>query len=177
MMLTQIVLAVVVLVAALLAYAATRPGSLHVERSTAVTATPDAVSPFINDFHRWHAWSPYDTRDPDMKRVFSGAAAGKGAVYEWNGNNKVGQGRMEIIDTQPSRITIKLDFMRPFEGHNIASFALQPSGGLTTVTWSMDGPTRYVGKLMGIFINMDKMIGKDFETGLANLKNLAETRS
>lgn len=176
-MLTNIVLIVVVLVGVILGYAATRPNSLHVERSATIAAPPDAIARFINDFHLWNMWSPYEGRDPALKRVFSGAPAGKGAVYEWNGNKSVGQGRMEITDTQPSRITIKLDFIAPFEGHNVVVFAFQPNGGSTTVTWTMDGPTSYTGKLMGMVINMDRMIGKDYETGLANLKGIAEKRS
>ena len=140
-----------------------------------MNSSPEAIFPLISDFHRWTAWSPYEKRDPAMKRTYSGAAQGKGAVYEWEGNSEVGQGRMEITDTSdPSRVTIKLDFMKPFEGHNDAEFALVPQGGTTTVTWSMEGPTPYLGKLIGVFMNMDTMIGKDFETGLANLKTIAE---
>ena len=174
-MLKKIALVVVVLVVALLAYAATRPDTLHVQRAATVKAPPEAIFPLISDFHRWTAWSPYEKRDPAMKRTYTGAAEGKGAVYEWEGNSEVGQGRMEITDTSdPSRVTIKLDFIKPFEGHNVAEFALVPQGGTTTVTWSMDGPTPFLGKLIGVFMNMDTMIGKDFETGLANLKALTE---
>ena len=174
-MFKKIALVVVVLVVALLAYAATRPDTLHVQRAATVKAPPEAIFPLISDFHRWTAWSPYEKRDPAMKRTYSGAAQGKGAVYEWEGNSEVGQGRMEITDTSdPSRVTIKLDFMKPFEGPNVAEFALVPQGGTTNVTWSMEGPTPYLGKLIGVFMNMDTMIGKDFETGLANLKTIAE---
>ena len=174
-MFKKIALVVVMLVVALLAYAATRPDTLHVQRTSTVKAAPEAIFPFINDFHRWTAWSPYEKRDPAMKRTYSGAEQGKGAIYEWEGNSEVGQGRMEITDTSDrSRVTIKLDFIKPFEGHNVAEFALAPQGGSTNVTWSMDGPTPYLGKLIGVFMNMDTMIGKDFETGLANLKTAAE---
>jgi carbon monoxide dehydrogenase subunit G len=174
-MFKKITLVVVVLVVALLAYAATRPDTLHVQRAATVKAPPEAIFPLISDFHRWTAWSPYEKRDPAMKRTYSGAAQGKGAVYEWEGNSEVGQGRMEITDTSdPSRVTIKLDFIKPFEGHNVARFALVPQGGTTNVTWSIDGPSPYLGKLIGVFMNMDTMIGKDFETGLANLKTIAE---
>lgn len=129
----------------------------------------------INDFHSWTSWSPYEKADPAMKSAYSGAANGKGAVYEWDGNSQVGQGRMEITDTShPSRVTIKLDFIKPFEGHDIAEFALAPQGDSTSVTWTMDGPSPYLGKLIGVFLNMDTMIGKDFETGLGNLKAIAE---
>jgi uncharacterized protein YndB with AHSA1/START domain len=110
-----------------------------------------------------------------MKRTHSGAPSGKGAIYEWDGNNQVGKGRMEIIEaTPPSKIVIKLDFMKPFEAHNTAEFTMQPAGDATNVTWAMHGPNLFVGKVMSIFIDMDDMIGKDFEAGLANLKTLAE---
>jgi polyketide cyclase/dehydrase/lipid transport protein len=174
-MFKKIALVVVVLIVAVLAYAATRPDTLHVQRAARVKASPEEIYPLISDFHRWTSWSPYEKRDPAMKRTYSGAEQGKGAVYEWEGNSEVGQGRMEITDTSdPSRVTIKLDFIKPFEGHNVAQFALVAQGGTTNVTWSMDGPTPFLGKLIGVFMNMDTMIGKDFETGLANLKALTE---
>ena len=165
----------VALVAIVLAYAATIPDSLHVQRVVQIKAPPERIFPLIDDFHSWSAWSSYERVDPAMKRVYSGAPRGRGAVYEWNGNSQVGQGRMEITETSPSsRLTIKLDFTRPLEGHDIAEFTLVPHGDSTTVTWAMDGPTPYVGKLIGVFVNMDTMVGKDFEAGLANLKALAE---
>ena len=174
-MFKKIALVVVVMIVALLAYAATRPDTLHVQRAASVQAPPEEIFPLISDFHRWASWSPYEKRDPAMKRAYSGAAHGKGAVYEWEGNSDVGQGRMEITDSSdPSRVTIKLDFIKPIEGHNVAEFALVPQGGTTNVTWSMDGPSPYIGKLIGVFVNMDTMIGTDFETGLANLKAIAE---
>jgi polyketide cyclase/dehydrase/lipid transport protein len=174
-MFKKIALLIVVLIVAVLGYAATRPDALHVQRSATIKAPADRIFPLINDFHSWSAWSPYEKMDPGMKRTFSGPANGKGAVYEWEGNSQVGQGRMEITDTSdPSRVTIKLDFIKPFEGHNTAEFALVPQGDSTTVTWSMDGQSPYVVKLMGVFINMDNMVGKDFETGLTNLKTVAE---
>jgi hypothetical protein len=177
-MVKRIALVLVVLVAGVLAYAATRPGSLHVERTATIDAAPDRIFPLVNDFHTWISWSSYEQVDPAMKRTYSGAANGKGAVYEWAGNNMIGEGRMEITDaSHPSRVTIKLDFIKPLEGHNIAQFTLVPSptkAGSTTVTWTMDGPTPYAGKLIGMFVNMDTMIGREFETGLANLKAIAE---
>ena len=113
--------------------------------------------------------------DPAMKRTYSGAASGKGAVYAWEGNSKVGEGRMEITESSPpSKVTIKLDFVKPIEGHNTAEFALEPKGDSTNVTWSMYGPSAYIAKVIGIFVSMDKMIGKDFEAGLANMKAVAE---
>ncbi len=173
--LKMILFAVIVLVVAILGYAATRPGTLHVQRSASVKASPDKIFPLINDFHSWSAWSPYEKRDPAMKRTYSGAPKGDGAVYEWEGNSNVGQGRMEITSATPSsNVTIKLDFVKPLEGHDTAVFTLEPKGDTTDVTWSMDGPTPYIGKVMGIFLNMDDMIGSDFAAGLANLKNVAE---
>ena len=170
-----IVLVLLVAIAAILIYAATKPKDFRVRRSTGIKARPEKIFPLINDFRSWPSWSPYENRDPAMKRTLSGAAAGKGAVYEWSGNNKVGAGRMEITEsTPPSKIVIKLDFIRPFEGHNTAEFTLARAGDTTNVTWAMYGPSAYVAKVMGVFMNMDTMIGKDFEAGLANLKALAE---
>jgi hypothetical protein len=173
-MFKKIALIVVVLVAGVLVYAATRPDSLHVQRAARIKAPPEKIVPLISDFHSWSAWSPYEKVDPAMKRTYSGAASGKGAVYEWEGNSQVGQGRMEITELTPSRVTIKLDFVKPLEGHNIAAFTLIPQGDATNVAWTMDGPTPYIGKVIGVFVDMDHMIGKDFETGLANLKAVAE---
>jgi hypothetical protein len=173
----KLALALVVLIVAVLIYAATRPDTLHVERSATVNASPEKIFPLINDFHSWTSWSPYEKRDPAMKRTYSGAPAGKGAIYEWEGNNDVGSGRMEITEAPaPSKVVIKLDFIKPFEGHNIAQFTMQPNGGATNVVWTMDGPSPYLGKVIGVFMNMDRMIGTDFETGLANLKTLAEAK-
>jgi len=167
--------AVIVVVAGILIYAATKPDSFAVKRSATIKAPPERIFALIEDLHGWGAWSPYENKDPAMKRSFSGAAMGKGAVYEWEGNKNVGQGRMEILEaTAPSKIVIKLDFLKPFEGHNTAEFTMSPQGDNTTVTWAMYGPSPYVAKVMGTVINMDRMIGTDFEAGLANLKAVAE---
>lgn len=177
-MLRIIVIVAIVLVVgigAILAYAATKPGTFSIQRSASIKAPPENIFALIDDFHRWNLWSPYEKRDPAMQRSFSGAANGKGSVYEWDGNNNVGKGRMEITDTsRPSKIVIKLDFMRPFEGHNTAVFAIDTKGDTADVTWAMDGPMNYIVKVMSIFFNMDKMIGDDFAIGLANLKTIAE---
>jgi uncharacterized protein YndB with AHSA1/START domain len=163
------------LIALVLVLAASRPDAFRVERSISINAAPEKVFGAINDFHRWTAWSPWEKIDPDMKRSYSGAAAGEGAAYAWEGNNKVGQGRMEIAQSSPSsRIVIKLDFLKPFEAHNTAEFTLVPKGGTTVLTWAMYGPQPFVTKVMTLFISMDKMVGKDFEKGLANLKAVAE---
>jgi len=164
-----------VIVAGILTYAATKPDSFTVKRTASIKAPPDRIFALIADLHSWGAWSPYEKKDPDMKRTFSGAAQGKDAAYEWDGNKNVGTGRMEIVDaTAPSKIVIKLDFLKPFEGHNTAEFTMDPKADNTTVTWAMYGPSSYVFKVMGIFMDMDKMIGNDFAAGLANLKAVAE---
>ena len=166
---------VVLLVAAVLIFAVTRPDTFRVQRSISIKAPPDKIYALINDFDRWRAWSPYEKLDPAMKRNRSGATSGKGSVYEWEGNSKVGKGRMEIADTSPpSRMTIKLDFLKPFEAHNTAEFTLDAKGDATNVTWAMDGPVSYPVKIMHLFFNMDKMVGSQFEEGLANLKAIAE---
>jgi len=177
MLKTLAVIAVVlaVIVAGILIYAATKPDSFTVKRTATIKAPPDGLFAMINDLHGWSAWSPYEKKDPDMKRTFGGAAMGKGAIYQWDGNKNVGSGSMEIIDaTTPSKIVIKLDFLKPFEGHNTAEFTMVPMGDNTTVTWAMYGPSSYIFKVMGIFMDMDKMIGNDFAAGLANLKAVAE---
>src|SRR5262245_27979980 len=179
MLKTIAVIAVVVAVvlAAGLVYAATRPDTFRVERALSIKAPPEKIFVLVNDFHRWGAWSPYETKDPAMKRTISGPVSGNGAVYEWDGDaGKVGAGRMEITETSPSRIAIKLDFSKPFEGHNIAEFTFEPKGGSTNVTWAMHGPSSYLHKIMGLFLNLDRMIGNDFETGLVNLRTLAEAK-
>ena len=165
---------IVIIVAALLAYAGTRPGDFRTERSTTIKAPPGKIVSFLSDFKTWASWSPYEKLDPAMKKTLAGAPSGKGAVYEWEGNSKAGKGRMEILESTPTKVAIKLDFEKPFEGHNRADFLLQPRGEATEVTWAMYGPRPFIAKLMGLFFDMDKMIGKDFEAGLANLKALAE---
>src|ERR1700681_3709090 len=152
------------LIAIVLILAATKPNSFSVQRATTVKAPPERIFPLINDFHQWGSWSPYENKDPAMKRSYSGAADGKGAVYGWEGNKNVGSGRMEILDTsEPSQIVIKLDFFTPFEGHNTAEFTMLPQGDGTNVTWLMRGPAPFMSKVMQVFINLDNMIGKDFE--------------
>ena len=162
-------------IAAVIVFALTKPDTCRVERSLAVKAPADAIYPVVADFHRWTGWSPYEGRDPGMKRTFGGAAQGKGAAYAWDGNNNVGAGQMEILEANtPSKLRIKLDFERPFEGHNTAEFTFVPQGDATLVTWAMYGPAPFLSKIMQVFINMDSMIGKDFEAGLASLKKLTE---
>lgn len=174
-MLKTIAIAVVALLAAVLAFAATRPDTFRVQRATSIKAPPEKIFALINDFHSWDAWSPYEKLDPAMKRTRSGAANGKGAVYAWESDGKAGAGRMEITESSASsKVAIQLDFAKPFESHNIAEFTLEPQGDATHVTWAMQGPSPYISKVIGLFFNMDQMIGKDFEAGLANLKTLTE---
>jgi uncharacterized protein YndB with AHSA1/START domain len=174
-MLKIIGIGLAVAVALLVVYAITRPDIFRVERALAIKAPPEKIFPLLNDLKGWSAWSPYEKKDPAMKRSFGAVTTGKGALYGWEGNKNVGKGSMEITEAaQPSRIVIKLDFMEPFEAHNTAVFTLDGKGEATTVTWAMFGPANFISKLMGIFFDMDKMVGTDFEVGLANLKSIAE---
>ncbi len=170
-----IVILAVVAVAGLLVYAATRPNIFRVERAVSIDATPERIFAFLSDFHNWPTWSPWEKIDPALTRTYSGAESGPGAVYAWSGNKKVGAGQMEIVEASPpTRVAIKLDFVRPFEAHNRVDFKLIPEGQGTRVVWAMHGPSPYIAKVMGVVMNMDRMVGKDFETGLANLKAAAE---
>ena len=177
-MLETIAIVAVVLaiaIAIVLILAATKPDSFAVQRAALVDAPPERIFALISDFRQWGSWSPYEHKDPAMKRTFSGAARGNGAVYAWEGDKNVGSGRMEILEAAaPSRIVIKLDFYSPFEAHNTAEFTMLPQGNETRVTWRMHGPAPFMARVMHVFINIDKMVGKDFEIGLANLKRLAE---
>jgi hypothetical protein len=170
-----IAVALAIAIAIVLILAATKPDTFRVQRAIAVKAPAEKIFPLINDFHQWGTWSPYENKDPAMKRSYGGSASGKGAVYGWEGNKNVGSGRMEILDASvPAKIVIKLDFYTPFEGHNTAEFTMLPQGDATNVTWLMHGPAPFMHKVMQVFMNLDNMIGKDFEVGLANLKGLTE---
>jgi hypothetical protein len=174
-MLKAIGLIVVLAIAAILLLALTKPSTFRVERSTAIAAPPEKLAALIGDFHQWNLWSPWAQLDPNMKTTYSGPPSGVGSVYEWEGNSKVGKGRMEILSVEPTKTTIKIDFIKPFEGHNITDFVLEPQGSVTRVNWIMNGPMDlFPGKLMSVFTTMDKMIGPDFDKGLANLKAAAE---
>jgi len=168
---TLIALTIVVI----LVLASFKPDTFRVERSALIQATPEKVFPHINDLRSWAAWSAWEKMDPQMKKTYSANSAGKGATYEWEGNKKVGHGRMSIADSLPdTKVVIQLDFIQPFEAHNIAELQLQAQGGGTLVTWAMYGPMPFISKLFSVFVSMDKMIGKDFEDSLANLKAVAE---
>lgn len=174
-MLKTISLIAAALVATVLIVASTRPGAFRVERAITIDAPPDRIYGLLTDFRQWSAWSPYEKRDPAMRRRFEGAASGPGAVYAWAGNKEVGEGRMEIVKAAPpTELTIQLDFIEPFAARNTAQFTLTPAQGGTRVTWAMWGPSPYLSKLIGLFVDMDTMIGRDFEAGLANLKTLAQ---
>jgi len=175
-MLKIILIVVLLIVVAVLVFAATKPNTFSIVRKLKIHAAPEKIFAEINDFNRWKLWSPWEHKDPAMQRTFSGAALGVGTIYEWNGNKEVGQGRMEIIEsTEPHKIIIKLDFFKPFEAHNIAEFTFAEEGDGTLVTWEMRGPQVFISKLMCVFMDMDKMVGTDFEIGLTNLKKLTET--
>jgi hypothetical protein len=164
---------VVVAVAGVLALAAMKPDEFRVARATTIKAPPSAILPYLVDFHRWQ-WSPYEHKDPAMARSYGGEPSGVGATYAWDGDRNIGKGSMEITEASPSKVTIKLDFEKPMEAHNLAEFTLVPNGAGTEVTWSMRGPTPFIGKILHVFMNMDRMVGDDFATGLGRLKALAE---
>jgi uncharacterized protein YndB with AHSA1/START domain len=166
---------VIAVLAVLVIYASTKPDMFHVERTVSIKAAPDKLFPLINDFQQWPAWSPYEKLDPAMKKRFSGAAAGAGSVYEWEGNSKAGAGRVTITDTTPpNKLAIKLEMFKPFAGTNDVVFTLRPRGVATDVTWAMDGRNTLLSKVMSLFFSMDKMVGGQFEEGLNSLKAQGE---
>ncbi|HEX2616835.1 MAG TPA: SRPBCC family protein [Flavobacteriales bacterium] len=170
-----VLLVLALLIVVILIAAARKPDRVHYERSLNIAAPPDRILPHLIDFHKWRAWSPYEKKDPEMQRTFSGANEGTGAKYAWNGNKNVGEGSMEIRQASPSLVKIDLRFVRPFNAVCVADFHLVPTNGGTTVTWAMDGPNPFSSKLMSVFMDFDKLIGKDFENGLKDL-NSAATR-
>ncbi len=174
-MLKTIAIVIAVFVAAVLVYTAMQPDTFRVERSVVIKAPPEKIFPNINGFHQWEDWSPWEKIDPAIKRTYSGAESGKGAAYGWQGNKDVGTGRMEIVESTPSsNVLIKIDFMEPFEGHDMVQFTLAPQGDGTKVTQAMYGPNPFLAKLMGLFFSMDKMVGQKYEEGLGSLKAIAE---
>lgn len=173
---TAIVIVVAVLIGTALIFASTKPDTFRIQRSTSINASPERIFALINDLPKHGAWSPWEKKDPDMKRTYSGPSSGKGAKYEWDGNKNIGKGRMEITESvPPSKVTLKLDFIKPFEARNLAEFILDAKDNATDVTWAMYGPNTYISKIMSLFFSIDKMVGKEFETGLANLKTLTES--
>lgn len=174
-MIKAILISLVLAVAAVLLYAATKPDRFRIERSALIKAPPERIFGQVQDLKAWTAWSPWEKIDPALKRTYSGPQSGKGAAYAWEGNKDVGSGRMEIVEAAaPSKIVIKLDFLAPFEAHNVAEFTFAPGEQGTTVRWAMHGPSPYLSKLLDLVFNMDRMVGGQFETGLANLKAITE---
>ena len=174
-MFLRIVLIVAAVIAAVLVFAATRPNTFRVYRSVTINAPLERIFPFINDLHNWPRWQPQDREDPTMKRTYSGAASGAGAVSDWAGRGASGRGQMAIIESAPlRRVVVKVDFVKPFVAHNVNEFTLEP-GASTRVTWTMQGTNLYFMKLLSIFVSMDRMMGKHFESGLQNLKTAAES--
>jgi hypothetical protein len=174
-MLKLILIALIAVVAIALVMAVLKPNRFRIERSTSIKAPAEKIFPHINNFHAWEAWSPWEKIDPACKRSYSGNESGIGTIYGWSGNKDIGQGSMEIVEsTQYSKIVLKLDFIKPFEAHNMVEFLLQPQGDSTTVTQAMYGASPFISKLMSMCFNMDKMVGEKYEEGLASLKAIAE---
>ena len=174
-MLKKVLLGLVIIATVLVALALTRPDTFEVRRTIVIQAPPARIAGYLDDFHQWTVWSPWERLDPAMRRTYSGPARGQGAVYAWSGNDEVGEGRMEIVDDgAPTRIVIQLDFVKPFASRNQTVFELTPQGTGTQVTWTMSGPTPFISKLVGLFVSMDEMIGDDFDKGLRQLKAAAE---
>jgi Polyketide cyclase / dehydrase and lipid transport len=174
-MLKKILIGLAAIVVAFVAFVAMQPSEYRVARSATIAAPAPAVFAQVNDFHNWEGWSPWAKLDPDAKATFEGPNAGTGAVFNWSGNDKVGEGRMTLTESRPAElIRIKLDFVKPMEGTSIAEFAFAPQGDHTAVTWSMSGHNNFIGRAVCLFVNMDKTLGAEFEKGLANLKAVVE---
>jgi hypothetical protein len=174
----RIGITVLVLVVALLAFVATRPERFRIERSAVVGAPPEVVFTLIDDFHQWGRWSPWEKVDPDMQRTFAGPAAGPGASYAWAGNREIGKGRMTILESRPGElVSIRLEFFEPFAATNEARFDLAPTGTGTRVGWSMEGRNGFVGKALALVMDMDAMVGDQFERGLADLDAAARAET
>src|SRR3954467_6444452 len=165
---------VAVIVVAVLAIAASKPDHFCVERSREIAASPERIFALIQDFREWTRWSPYEKKDPNLKRAYSGPNSGVGAVYAWDGNKDVGSGRMEILEAKPAKTDIKLEFFRPFKATSTAEFTLTPSAHGTRVTWAMFGQAKFLCKVISVFVNTDKMCGRDFEAGLATMQAVVE---
>jgi hypothetical protein len=175
-MVRRILIGIAALVVLLILVVSTQPSTFHIERSIAMAAPPENAFAQVNDFHAWSAWSPWEKMDPSMKKTFDGASSGVGAMYAWTGNDKVGEGKMTIEKSNaPSLVGIKLEFFKPFAATNKATFTFAPASEGTKVTWAMDGENNFVGKAFSMFMDMDKMVGGDFEKGLAAMKTLAES--
>jgi hypothetical protein len=176
-MIKKILLALVALIAGILVAGAFQPAEYRVTRSATLTAPASAIFAEVNDFHRWGAWSPWEKLDPAMKRTFDGPAAGVGASYAWEGNSDVGAGKMTITESKPGElIRIKLEFFKPMPGLSPTEFTFRPEGAGTNVTWTMTGEKNYISKVVCMFMDMDKLVGGDFEKGLAGLRQITEAK-
>jgi hypothetical protein len=174
-MLKIILIALPLVIAVLGTIVALQSSEFRVVRSAILSAPAQALFALVNDFHRWEAWSPWEKLDPALKRSYDGAPAGVGAVYSWVGNNQVGEGRMTILESNPNDlIRIRLEFLKPFAATHTAEFTFKPEGDRTRVTWNMFGEKNFLSKAIGLFMNMDKMIGDNFEQGLAQLESAAK---
>jgi hypothetical protein len=174
-MLKIIGLGVVLVVGVVLAVAASRPNDFRVQRSASIKAPPEKIFPHINDLHAFNSWNPFNKKDPNIKGSYSGAASGPGSAYAFEGNKDVGRGRIEITDSRPaSEVRMNLHILAPMEGRNVVEFTLHPKGDSTSVSWAIQGPMPYLSKVFSLFCDMDAMIGKEFENGLADLKTIVE---
>jgi len=174
-MLIKVLIVVAVIIVVLIVIVALQPKEYRVARSTTMSVPPLAAFAQVNDFHKWEAWNPWGKIDPAMKQTYEGAPAGTDAVYTWIGNKEVGEGRMTIIESRPSDlIRIKMEFFKPFAGISTAEFTFKPESKQTAVTWSMSGDKNFMAKAIHLFMNMDKMIGGQFEKGLAEMKSIVE---
>jgi uncharacterized protein YndB with AHSA1/START domain len=177
-MLKKILIGIAVIVGAFVVIVALQPSDFRIVRSSTIAGPPATVFAQVNDFHKWEAWSPWAKLDPAAKSSFDGPAAGNGATFRWAGNEEVGEGSMTITESRPSDlIRIKLEFLKPFAATNTAEFTFKPEGEQTVVTWSMFGTNNFIAKAFCLFINMDKMVGGQFEKGLASMKSVAEAAS
>ena len=176
-MLKKILIVLGTLIVVFFVAAALRSPTFRIARSISIDAPASVVFPQVNDFHNWDNWSPYAKMDPQMKKSYEGASAGPGAIYTWDGP-EAGQGRMTITETRPDELVrIKLEFTKPFEATNQAEFTFTPQGRRTLVEWRMSGENNFIGKAMGMVMDFDTMIGKDFEKGLVDMKAVAESKS
>ncbi len=176
-MLQKIALAIGCIIVLILGVAAMQPDDYKITRSLVIAAPPSDVFAQINDFHKWAAWSPWEKKDLNMKKTFSGPAEGVGTIYDWSGNSDVGEGRMTLTASQPAeKIAIKMEFKKPFEDTGTAEFLFKPEGAGTNVSWSMAGKYNFISKVVCLFMSMDKMIGGDFEQGLSQLKTVVEAK-
>jgi hypothetical protein len=177
-MIINILIALAVIVALFITVVALRPADFRITRSTTISAPPEAAFAQVNDLHRWQEMSPYAKLDPEAKHTFGGPRTGIGATLAWAGNSKVGEGRLTIIESRPNELVrMKLEFLKPFRATNTAEFAFRREADQTKATWSMFGKSKFMCKAMGLFMNMDKMCGSQFEEGLANMKAIAEARA